>query len=197
MTTEVLSAAREVLDDRGFVVLPQAVPAPAVAAALRLLNLTIRREGLSAQQIAEWQHGTFFPHLRWEPEVWGVLPSVAAELMGWQEQDDWAEPQILLRFPDEAQPWPPQPHVDSVPPWSQGRRYRGIVGVALTSGGTDDGVPYVWPCSHRGDDASPAPVPLAAGDALFMHPRLGHSGTLNLGPTVRAAVYFRLLTAAP
>jgi hypothetical protein len=29
-----------------------------------------------------------------------------------------------------------------------------------------------------------------------MHPRLGHAGTLNLGPTVRTAVYFRLVTSA-
>jgi hypothetical protein len=29
-----------------------------------------------------------------------------------------------------------------------------------------------------------------------MHPQLGHTGTLNLGPTIRTAVYFRLLAAS-
>jgi hypothetical protein len=192
-----LPGARRTLECDGYLVLRRAVPPTAVAAALRLLGLAIRRDGLSAEQIAAWQQGTFFPHLRWEPALWGVLPETAAELLGWEQGDDWAEPQILLRFPDEEQPWPLEPHVDSVPPWAGGRRYRGIVGVALTDAGPLDGVACVWPGSHAGRSRPVRPVPLRAGDALVMHPQLGHSGTLNLGPTTRTAVYFRLMTAAP
>lgn len=193
-----LGEARRELEREGFVVLRRAVQPDAVARALRLLNLAIRRQGLTPEQIAAYQLATFFPHLRWEPEVWGALPPVAAELLGWQEGDEWGEPQLLLRFPDEEQPWPLEPHVDELPPWAAGRSYRGVVGVALTSAGPDDGTICVWPRSHRPDAGSdrPAmtPVALEAGDAIVMHPLLGHTGTLNLGPTIRTAIYFRLLT---
>jgi hypothetical protein len=181
----------------GYVVLPRAVAPEAIAAALRLLNLSIRRHGLSAEEIAECQAATFFPHLRWDPAVWGVLPPGAAEVLGWVEGDDWAEPQILLRFPDEDQPWPLRPHVDEAPPWADGRRYKGIVGVALTNAGAEEGTPYVWVGSHRGPvDTEPVPVPLEAGDAIVMDPALEHCGSLNLGANTRFAIYFRLLTPA-
>ncbi|HEU5033496.1 MAG TPA: phytanoyl-CoA dioxygenase family protein [Mycobacteriales bacterium] len=186
------------LETDGYVVLRRAVAPDAVAAALRLLNLAIRRYGLSSQEIVQCQEATFFPHLRWEPEVWGALPPGAAEALGWQEGDEWAEPQLLLRFPDEPQEWPLQPHIDAIPPWAGGRSYRGIVGVALTTSGEQDGCVHVWPGSHHGDNRRPpTPVPLEAGDALIMHPQLEHSGSLNLGPSIRTSIYFRLLGAAP
>lgn len=186
------------LERDGYVVLRGAVEPDRVEAALRLLHLAIRRHGLTADEIATCQEATFFPHLRWEPQVWGVLPPQAAELLGWVEGDEWAEPQLLMRFPDEHQPWPLQAHVDQVPPWAGQRRYKGIVGVALTAAGARDGTPYVWPGSHRAPATGDAvPVPLEAGDALVMHPALEHSGSLNAGATIRCAVYFRLLEAAP
>lgn len=179
----------------GYTVLRQAVDPQACRSALRLLTLAIRRHGLTAEEIAECQATTFFPHLRWEPEVWAVLPPTAAEALGWTEGDDWAEPQLLLRFPDEDQPWPLQPHVDSPPPWAEKRSYKGIVGVALTPATAVDGTPHVWPGSHRGPvDTDPVAVPLDVGDAILMHPALQHCGSLNLGPAIRAAIYFRLLT---
>lgn len=189
-----LTRERRTLDDQGYVVLRSAIEPAAVAAALRRLNLAIRQHGLSTDDIRTCQLATFFPHLRWEPEVWDVLPPTAAELLGWQEGDDWGEPQILLRFPDEEQPWTFEPHVDELPSGQEHRSYRGIVGVALTPAGARDGVACVWPGSHRGAPGEMTPVPLEAGDALVMHPQLGHTGTLNLGPTIRTAIYFRLLT---
>lgn len=191
-----LGELRRALDDDGFVVLREAVEPGAVRSVVRRLNMAIRHHGLSADEIAEWQQSGFFPHLRWEPEVWGVLPPAAAELLGWQEGDQWGDPQILLRFPDEEQDWVFEPHVDRLPEWAADRHYRGIVGVALTSAGADEGVAAVWPGSHREAESPMTPVPLAAGDALVMHPQLGHTGTLNLGPTVRMAIYFRLIAAA-
>lgn len=164
-------------------VLPAAVPLTAVDACRRLLGLAIRHGGLTPQEIAEGQAAGFFPHLRWEPAVWDVLPAVAAELLGWEPGDEWGEPQLLLRFPDEPQPWDLAPHVDQLPPWAADRAYRGVVGVALTDAGPQDGAAVVWPGSHRGapvdsDDDSdgsgsvvdgpatgPQPVPLRAGDA--------------------------------
>ena len=190
---QTLTREREALEEQGYVVLRRAVATDAVETALRRLNLAIRQHGLSTDDIWTCQLATFFPHLRWEPEIWGALPPQAAELLGWQEGDEWGDPQILLRFPDEAQPWTFEPHVDALPPGQEDRSYRGIVGVALTSAGARDGVACVWPGSHRGEPGDMTPVPLEAGDALVMHPALGHTGTLNLGPTIRTAVYFRLL----
>jgi hypothetical protein len=162
-----------------------------------MLNLAIRRHGLTAEEIAECQSATFFPHLRWEPEVWACLPAAAGEVLGMAEGDEWAEPQLLLRFPDEPSDWPLEPHIDQAPPWAHGRRYKGIVGVALTPAGPEDGTPYVWVGSHRAQvTADPVPVPLEAGDAIVMDPRLAHSGSLNRGPNTRFAIYFRLLTPA-
>lgn len=192
-TSTTLSQDRRTLDERGYVVLEQAVEPAAVSTALRRLNMAIRHHGLTAEQIAEWQLATFFPHLRWEPEIWGVLPPTAAELLGWREGDTWGDPQILLRFPDEEQPWTFEPHVDALPPGQEHRSYRGVVGVELTDAGPRDGVVGVWARSHVGQAGEMTPVPLRAGDALVMHPQLGHTGTLNLGPTIRTAIYFRLL----
>jgi ectoine hydroxylase-related dioxygenase (phytanoyl-CoA dioxygenase family) len=193
---ETSSRERQELEEQGYTVLRQAVEPPAVVAALRRLNLAIRHHGLSTDDIWTCQLTTFFPHLRWEPQIWGVLPPQAAELLGWQEGDDWGDPQILLRFPDEDQPWTFEPHVDELPPGQEHRSYRGVVGVALTTAGAQDGVAWVWPGSHRGESGDMTPVPLDAGDALVMHPQLGHTGTLNLGPTIRTAIYFRLMSGA-
>jgi Phytanoyl-CoA dioxygenase (PhyH) len=191
-----LARHRRAFDDQGYAVLRGATAPAAVATALRRLNMAIRQHGLTAEEIASCQLATFFPHLRWEPEVWGALPPDAAELLGWQEGDQWGDPQILMRFPDEEQPWSFEPHVDTLPEWAEDRSYRGIVGVALTSAGARDGAVCVWPCSHKGEPGPMTPVELEAGDAIVMHPQLGHTGTLNLGPTIRIAIYFRLLAGA-
>ena len=194
------------LDADGYEVMRGAVSPEAVRAANRLLFLAVRRFGVSAEEIVQSQGTTFFPQLRWEPEVWGALPDLAAERFGWQQGDDWAEPQLLIRFPDEDAEWPLQPHVDELPPWAPGLAYRGIVGVALSRAGPEDGAPCVWPGSHVSHDAHPAGHPgssrppeiisLEAGDALLMHPKLSHAGTLNRGPSVRTAIYFRLVAGA-
>lgn len=209
------------LDRDGYTILRGAVPLPAVHAAVRRLNLAIREEGLTAEQITEWQHRGFFPHLRETAVMWELLgtarPTRIRDAVELRPGDSWAEPQLHLRFPDRAQDIPLTPHIDEVPPWVLGRTYRGIVGVSLTDCGPDDGAVAVWPGSHLpgcyidsdhdwqpGDECAncgaltsdPVPVPLAAGDAIVMHPKLAHAGTLNLGHAVRMAVYFRLLAGA-
>lgn len=192
---------RSHLETDGYALMKAAVAPGAVVAALRMLGLAMRRHGLSAAEIAECQQTTFYPHLRWEPEVWAVLPATAGGLLGEEAGDEWAEPQLLLRFPDEDGSWPLVPHVDEPPAWAGGRAYRGVVGVALTDAGEHDGVATVWPGSHRQPAAACNPeggdvrVAMEAGDALLMHPLLRHAGTLNLGARVRHAVYFRLLAA--
>ena len=179
--------------DDGYLVLPRVVPECARRAALRLLNLEIRNRGLSAEEIISCQHATFFPDLRCHPVIQELFPPAAADLLGLPEGAELAQPQLLLRFPDPEQEWPPQAHVDSPPEWAGGRRYLGIVGIALTPAGPEDGTVFVWPGSHRGVDREPQAVPLDEGDAIVMHPALGHSGSLNLGPNIRYSVYFRPL----
>ena len=182
----------------GYLVIRSAVGPQAVDAALRMLNLALRRRGVSAEEIDECQESTFFPDLCTEPQVWALLPAGAAPLLGSGEGDEWTEPQLLMRFPDEDEAWPLQPHVDRVPEWAAGRRYKGIVAVALTTARERDGTPYVWPGTHRRGApraGKPVAVPLEAGDALVMHPALEHGGSPNLGGTIRTAVYFRLLAA--
>ena len=179
----------------GYVVRPGCV-APAVAdRALRLLNLEIMRRGLSPEDITEGARSTFFPHLRWEPDILALRDEVEAALAP-RAGEEWADPQLLLRFPDEARSWPLTPHVDAPPAWAPTRRYREIAGVALSRSSVQDGCLTVWPGSHRGGAEPPVPIELAAGDVVVMHPMLGHSSTLNRGGRVRYAVYFRLLTPA-
>jgi hypothetical protein len=266
------------LDRDGYTVLPAAVPADAVHAALRVIGLGIRRHGIpGGAEHADCQGGTFLPELRDDPAIWALLPHVTRTDPDrrFRPADGWAEPQILLRFPDEAPDWhaiepcrdcghlrsshydvgrrgcmiractcarTPDarpalvPHVDEEPEWAgheyvshpygamrcaaRGsgeplaaacnlpasdpihvrRRYRAIVGVALTDHGPDDGALHVWPGSHDENTAldefhswAPVPVPLNAGDAVVMHPKLAHAGSLNLGHKMRGMAYFRLL----
>ncbi len=183
------------LERQGFCVLASAVPPEPIESATRLLNLEIARHGIDPAQLLQWQQSTFFPHLRWNSEVWALLPGMADGLIRRSAEDEWAEAQLLLKFPDEATSWPLEPHVDEVPPWARGSRYRGIIGVPLTSAAAEDGCLHVWPGSHRGIDAPPVPVPVEPGDVVVMHPQLGHSGGLNRGASIRMAVYFRLLAS--
>lgn len=248
------------LEREGFQVLRAAVPYPtAVKPALRAIGLGIRRHGLpGGQDHAACQGGTFLPELRDDPAIWGLVPKHALYEIGSMPlftAKSWAEPQILLRFPDEAPDvgrvaHTPEclltarldisecacrpalvPHADEEPPWAgheyaepshplmddcqvcqmpasdpihaRRRYYKAIVGVALTDHGPDDGALHVWPRSHGmeewaryfapGHQHEPVPVPLKAGDAIVMHPKLAHAGSLNLGHTWQARVYFRLL----
>jgi hypothetical protein len=174
------------LGSAGYAVLRGAVPQPAVDAALRRIHLDLLHNGLSAEQIAEYHEvKVWFPHLRWEPEIVALLETIPPAL----RTGELCDPQILLHLPDEAAEWPLEPHTDRTPPWAGERRYRLVVGVALTPGHDANGGLVVWPF----DGAGPVAVPLEPGDAVAMHPDLGHSGTLNRSGSIRYAVYFRFL----
>ncbi|MDP9441284.1 MAG: phytanoyl-CoA dioxygenase family protein [Actinomycetota bacterium] len=178
----------------GFGVFRQVVASDLVESAVRLLNLEIVRSGLTPTEIARCSQSTFFPHLRWDPDVLEIRTPVE-RLVAPRPGEEWAEAQLLLRFPDEAQDWPLTPHVDGLPPWAQDRCYRAIVGVALSPSKGCDGCVAVWPGSHAGRPDDPRLVELEPGDVVVMHPALRHSSTLNTGGRVRYAIYFRLLTA--
>lgn len=176
----------------GFVVHRELIGSDAVEGVLRLLNLEISRGGLTPDEISRCSRSTFFPHLRWERQVVSLrtqVEQVVAPAVG----EQWADSQLLLRFPDEAEQWPLIPHVDELPPWALDRCYRAIVGVALSPWSRRDGCLAVWPYSHADVDSEPVPVELDPGDVVVMHPGLHHSSTLNTGGRIRYAVYFRLL----
>lgn len=178
----------------GYVVIPQAVDERLVVAALRRLNLEILRCGLTARQIDEWKYTTFWPSLRWEPEILALRAPIEA-IAPAREDEVFGEAQLLLRFPDEAEDWPVAPHVDDLPEWAGDRSYEMIFGVALSRASAVDGCLTVWPGSHRGEEHERVVVELEAGDVVVMHPEVGHSSTLNRGGTIRYAAYFRLLGA--
>ena len=180
---------------QGYVVWRQLIPLEEIERSLRLLNLEIVRRGLTPEEILHCGHSTFFPHLRWEPEIMALRAPVE-ELLQPAPDEQWADAQLLLRFPDEAVDWPLTSHVDDLPPWAGDREYKAIAGVPLSPSAANNGCLVVWPGSHLGRDASPTRVELEPGDVVVMHPALQHSGTLNTGGSVRYTVYFRLLTAA-
>lgn len=180
--------------DQGYAVWREVIPLDVIERSLRVLNLEIVRQGLSPEEIARCSGSTFFPHLRWEPDILALRSPIEA-LLPPGPDEQWADAQLLLRFPDEAQDWPLKPHVDDLPPWAGDRSYRAIFGVPLSASAASNGCLVVWPGSHLGPGATPIHVELEPGDVVVMHPELQHSGTLNRGGTVRYAVYFRLLSA--
>lgn len=196
-TSDPATAARgePVGGDQGFEVWRNVIPPAAIERSLRVLNLEIVRRGLTPEEIVRCGGSTFFPHLRWEPDILALRAPIEARLPP-DPDEEWADAQLLLRFPDEAEDWPLAPHVDDLPPWAGGRSYRAIFGVPLSPSAAANGCLVVWPGSHLGQGAPPLHVELDPGDVVVMHPELQHSGTLNSGGTVRYAVYFRLLTIA-
>lgn len=177
----------------GYVVLREAVPDDLLEAALRRLNLEILRCGITAQEIDEWKHATFWPSIRGDDEFLALREALAV-IIEPREGEQWGDAQLLLRFPDEAPEWPLTPHVDDLPTWADGLRYEAIFGVSLTRASAADGCLAVWRGSHRGEPAEPELVELDRGDVVVMHPALQHSSTLNRGGSIRYAVYYRLLS---
>lgn len=178
----------------GFLVCRQLLSQSLIERALRVLNLAIVRHGLTSSEILSCAQSTFFPHLRWEHDVLALRGPIDRLLVA-RPDEEWADAQLLLRFPDEAEEWPLTPHVDDLPHWAGNRSYRAIVGIPLSPSSSTNGCLVVWPGSHRGEDRGPTPVELQPGDAVIMDPALQHTGTLNTGGSIRYAVYFRLLTA--
>lgn len=196
MPTSTTTTWRAEMDCHGYATVRDAVPLEITDAALRRLHIEVVRRGLTADEIREWSVTTFFPHLRWEPEILAVRDALE-ELVGVAPGEDWADTQLLCRFPDEAADWPLSPHVDGAPDWAPERPYSVVVGVALTPSRHDDGCLVVWPRSHREHACGGAPtrVELDPGGCVLMHPRLHHSSSLNRSPRPRWALYFRLLAS--
>jgi hypothetical protein len=207
--------------ERGFLLLPQAVPRDVVAAATEAIDELIDSEPPGT--------GTGGPYNYFRPA--SEAPDLAALLAGspafglaesltgpgtlevpWQVQ-------VALNIP----PFPHRPglhHIDGFPPEPDGRpgTFTMLAGVLMSGQhGPDAGNLWVWPGTHlahaeyfrsRGPDAffaaggyppiklpEPEQVSGQAGDLLLAHYLLGHNIGGNTSPAVRRAVYFRVKRA--
>jgi hypothetical protein len=171
---------------RGYDILRGVVPAEACERVLRHIHLDIVRHGLPQEWLSEWLWTThWFPHLKWDDEVRALLEPLPEEL----REGELCDPQLVLHMPDEAEEIELSSHLDREPEWAEGRRYRRILGVALTRNDRRNGGLLVWPL----DGAEPEAVDLEPGDVLVMDPSLPHSSGLNRAGEIRYAAYFRFL----
>jgi Phytanoyl-CoA dioxygenase (PhyH) len=183
---------------KGYEVLRGVVPEGARETVLRHIHRDIGTRGLPQEWLGQWLWSAhWFPHLKWDAQVVGLLEHLPERL----RDGELCDPQILLQLPDELPDELPDggdeseltSHVDQEPEWANGRRYRRIVGVALSRNDRTNGGLVVWPL----DGGDPEPVDLDPGDVLVMDPRLPHSSGYNRTGGIRYCVYFRFLDDAP
>jgi hypothetical protein len=210
--------------ERGFLVLPRAVPPDVVAAAAEAIDELIERDPPGADVRGPYN---YFPEAAQVPALAAVLTGspafgLAESLTGpgtlvvpWQVQ-------VALNIP----PFPHRPgmhHIDgapSTPPEPDGRpgTFTMLAGVLMSDQrGQDAGNLWVWPGTHlthaeyfrqRGPEAffaaggyppirlpEPEQVTGGAGDLLLAHYLLGHNIGGNTSRSVRCAVYFRIKRA--
>jgi hypothetical protein len=156
----------------------------AVEQARRRLWLEIVRNGLSREDLERFhREKCWWPTLRYADEILALEALLPAAL----RDGELCEPQILLHFPDEADDWPVDPHLDLPPPWANGRKYLRIVAVPLTCWDELNGTVRFW----RGNMVTT--VTLAPGDIAVFSGSTHHAGGLNRSGDVRMGVYFRYL----
>jgi hypothetical protein len=174
---------------RGYEVLHRAVPQAAVERALRHVHLDLVQNGIDAETMGRWLWAAhWFPHLKWDPEIVGLLDHLPEEL----REGELCDPQLLLQPPDACEDVALTSHVDQEPEWANGRPYLRIIGVALSPNRRSNGGLVVWPL----DGGEPEPVELEPGDVVVMSPALPHTSGLNREGAIRYAAYFRFLTPA-
>jgi hypothetical protein len=179
-------ATADELDQRGFAVLRGQVPPAAVDRALRHIHLDILERGLPPEQLSGWLWSAhWFPHLKWNDEIVGLLDHLPSDL----RDGELCDPQIVLQLPDAADDVTLESHIDQEPDWANGRRYRRIVGVALGPNRSANGGLQVWPL----DGGDRLAIELEPGDAVVMNPSLPHTSGLNREGGIRYAAYFRYL----
>lgn len=162
-----------------------AVDPDLVEDALRLLHLDLLTRGASAGQLSEWLWGAhWFPHLNYDPRITALAEALPPD---WQTGTR-CDPQILLQFPHVGEPPEITFHLDQEPPWAEDRRYRRIVGVALSRWTRASGGLLVQP-----GDGEVVAIELEPGDAVMMMPDLRHSGGVNTTGQIRYGAYFRWL----
>jgi Phytanoyl-CoA dioxygenase (PhyH) len=207
--------------ERGFLLIPQAVPPEVVAAGSRAIDELIEREPPGGDVRGPFN---YFPEAARAPELTALLTGspafgLAESLTGPGTLEVPGQVQVALNIP----PFPHRPglhHIDGFPPGPDGRpgTFTMLAGVLMSGQRDQDaGNLWVWPGTHlthaeyfgeHGADAFFAaggypPIPLPepeqvtgqAGDLLLAHYLLGHNIGGNTSPAVRRAVYFRVKRA--
>ncbi len=212
---------RERLDEfaeRGFLVLPGAVPADVVAAAAKAID-ELDPPGPQVRG----PHN-YFPEASQAPALAALLTGspafgLAESLTGPGTLEVPGQVQVALNIPPFPHP-PGLHHHDGAPPGPDGRpgTFTMLAGVLMSDQrGQDAGNLWVWPGTHlthaeyfraHGPEAflaaggyppirrpEPEQVTGAAGDLLLAHYLLGHNIGGNTSRAVRRAVYFRIKRA--
>ena len=202
--------------ERGFLVLPRAVPADVVAAAAKAID--------ELDPPGPQVRGPYNYFSRAAPELAALLTGgpafgLAESLTGPGTLDVPWQVQVALNIP----PFPHRPgmhHIDGYPPEPDGRpgTFTMLAGVLLSEQrGLDEGNLWVWPGTHlthaeyfreHGPEAffaaggyppirlpEPEQVTGSPGDLLLAHYLLGHNIGGNTSPAVRRAAYFRIKRA--
>ncbi|MFD9889074.1 phytanoyl-CoA dioxygenase family protein [Amycolatopsis sp. NPDC059027] len=204
--------------ERGFVVIPQAVPENAVAEAARSIDELVAADPPGGQVVGPH---FYFPDAADVPALLAVVTdspawSYAESLVGTGNLEVPGQVQIALSIP----PFSHRPgghHLDGYPPGPDGRPYTFtmLAGVLMSDQlGEDGGNLWVWPGTHlthaeyfreHGPDAflaaggyppirlpEPEQIRGRAGDLLLAHFLLGHNIGGNMTDRTRRALYFRL-----
>ncbi|WP_405944181.1 phytanoyl-CoA dioxygenase family protein [Streptomyces sp. NBC_00932] len=203
---------------RGFLLIPRAVPGELVAAGTRVIDGMAERRPPGPD--VRGPHN-YFPAAERVPALAALLTgspawSLAESLTGPGTLEAPGQVQAVLNIP----PYPQQPgmhHLDGFPAEPDGRpgTFTLLAGVLMSDQLDEDaGNLWVWPGTHlthaayfreHGPDAFLAaggypPIPLPepeqirgrAGDLLLAHYLLGHNIGGNTSRAVRRAVYFRV-----
>ena len=207
--------------ERGFLVLPGAVPKDVVAAASYSIDELIEREPPGADVRGPFN---YFPAAAEAPSLTALFSGspafgLAEGLTGAGTLERPGQVQVALNIP----PFPHRPgmhHIDGFPPEPDGRpgTFTMLAGVLMSDQRVPDaGNLWVWPGTHlthatyfseHGPEAffpaggyppialpEPEQVTGRAGDLLLAHYLLGHNIGGNTSSAVRRAVYFRVKRA--
>jgi hypothetical protein len=152
---------RETLQDRGYVVLPDAVPRDRYEAALRAVNASLGR-GLRPEDVARFRARSFCPELQKADVILDLFREtdasrVAASLVGAEGLERVTTGQIALSFPAGAPVKArPHPHLDGLytpdngVPEGSVLSFTMLAGIVLSDVTTPDaGNLIAWPGSHR------------------------------------------------
>ncbi len=144
----------------GFVVLPQAVSAGRVGAALRAINAALGERGMPPERLEEFRARSYCPELSGEPSIVDLLYDgaweAAQELIGPGAVRRVGRGQIALRFPVSGEARRPAAHLDGMHSPQNGveagtiANFTALVGVFLSDlPGPQSGNFTVWPGTHR------------------------------------------------
>jgi hypothetical protein len=157
---ELTISQKQSLHHDGYVVLPGAVPAQLVDAALMAINASLGDEGIDPAQLPTFRARSYCPELQTAPAITDLLHasdvwSLAESAIGPGQFRSVGSGQIALRFPSREPARAPHPHLDGMytptngVPKGEIRNFTALVGVVLSDiPHADMGNLTVWPGTH-------------------------------------------------